>query len=378
MEETKLLKENQAEARESDLSDTLSPSKDKSSDDTTDHSHMESGEAERDIHYLRKELLEAQELARSSKSKCVELQGLLEEERRTNRQQVEESTKQIHHLQAQLQNLQKDIETVREEKENEITRARDELASALEDIALLRKVTEEAAAERDRLISELQEELSKVRFELERWRKAASEYELEISNLQVNFEIQSRQREAEQREEAILLRAQVESLKKKCDALQTECVALQKENSNLIENLQRQEKELLNTQQHSVELTNDISVLQVAHKQLESHMGVLKEQHLQDAAKLKSQLVETETRAKDLQKECEKTQVLLLEIKDKFRRTEEEKQSVTEELSQCKENLKLLQEKEHSNRWLPWMPVMAVLAAVTVVVLYPGFGKASP
>ncbi|XP_009990810.1 PREDICTED: sarcolemmal membrane-associated protein-like, partial [Tauraco erythrolophus] len=36
VEETKLLKENQARVKESDLSDTLSPSKEKSSDDTTD------------------------------------------------------------------------------------------------------------------------------------------------------------------------------------------------------------------------------------------------------------------------------------------------------------------------------------------------------
>ena len=36
VEETKLSKENQARAKESDLSDTLSPSKEKSSDDTTD------------------------------------------------------------------------------------------------------------------------------------------------------------------------------------------------------------------------------------------------------------------------------------------------------------------------------------------------------
>lgn len=35
-EESKLSKENQARTKESDLSDTLSPSKEKSSDDTTD------------------------------------------------------------------------------------------------------------------------------------------------------------------------------------------------------------------------------------------------------------------------------------------------------------------------------------------------------
>uniref|UniRef100_A0A452IDC7 Sarcolemmal membrane-associated protein n=1 Tax=Gopherus agassizii TaxID=38772 RepID=A0A452IDC7_9SAUR len=97
VEETKLLRENQARAKESDLSDTLSPSKEKSSDDTTDAQMDEQElnepiakvsllkdelqgaqsetETKQEIQQLHKELIEAQELARTSKQKCFELQG---------------------------------------------------------------------------------------------------------------------------------------------------------------------------------------------------------------------------------------------------------------------------------------------------------------
>lgn len=199
VEETKLSKENQAGAKESDLSDTLSPSKEKSSDDTTDAQMDEQDlneplakvallkddsqgaqseiEAKQEIQHLRKELIEAQELARTSKQKCFELQALLEEERKAYRNQVEESAKQIQVLQAQLQRLHIDIENLREEKDNEITSTRDELLSARDEILLLHQAAAKAASERDTDIASLQEELKKVRGELDRWRKAASEYE---------------------------------------------------------------------------------------------------------------------------------------------------------------------------------------------------------
>uniref|UniRef100_A0A452ID83 Sarcolemmal membrane-associated protein n=1 Tax=Gopherus agassizii TaxID=38772 RepID=A0A452ID83_9SAUR len=97
VEETKLLRENQARAKESDLSDTLSPSKEKSSDDTTGKfgcKFLQNGfgknvllsdelqgaqsetETKQEIQQLHKELIEAQELARTSKQKCFELQAV--------------------------------------------------------------------------------------------------------------------------------------------------------------------------------------------------------------------------------------------------------------------------------------------------------------
>ncbi|XP_022353532.1 sarcolemmal membrane-associated protein isoform X5 [Enhydra lutris kenyoni] len=394
VEETKLSKENQAKAKESDLSDTLSPSKEKSSDDTTDAQMDEQDlneplakvsllkddlqgaqseiEAKQEIQHLRKELIEAQELARASKQKCFELQALLEEERKAYRNQVEESSKQIQVLQAQLQRLHINIENLREEKDSEITSTRDELLSARDEILLLHRAAEKAASERDTDIASLQEELQKVRAELERWRKAASEYEKEIASLQNSFQLRCQQCEDQQREEATRLQSELEKLKKEWNVLETECHSLKKENVLLSSELQRQEKELHNSQKQSLELTSDLSILQLTRKQLENQVGSLKEQHLRDSADLKTLLSKAENQAKDVQKEYEKTQTVLSELKLKFEMTEQEKQSITDELKQCKDNLKLLREKGNNPSIL--QPVPAVFIGLFLAFLFWCFG----
>ncbi|XP_039098367.1 sarcolemmal membrane-associated protein isoform X28 [Hyaena hyaena] len=353
VEETKLSKENQARAKESDLSDTLSPSKEKSSDDTTD--------AQMDEQDLNEPL-----------AKVSLLKALLEEERKAYRNQVEESSKQIQVLQAQLQRLHINIENLREEKDSEITSTRDELLSARDEILLLRQAAEKAASERDTDIASLQDELKKVRAELERWRKAASEYEKEITSLQNSFQLRCQQCEDQQREEATRLQGELEKLRKEWNVLETECHSLKKENVLLSSELQRQEKELHNSQKQSLELTSDLSILQMTRKELESQVGSLKEQHLRDSADLKTLLSKAENQAKDVQKEYEKTQTVLSELKLKFEMTEQEKQSITDELKQCKDNLKLLREKGNNPSIL--QPVPAVFIGLFLAFLFWCFG----
>ncbi|XP_055985915.1 sarcolemmal membrane-associated protein isoform X25 [Sorex fumeus] len=354
VEETKLSKENQARAKESDLSDTLSPSKEKSSDDTTD--------AQMDEQDLNEPL-----------AKVALLKALLEEERKAYRNQVEESTKQIQVLQVQLQRLHVDIENLREEKDNEITSTRNQLISARDEIFLLHQAAEKAASERDTDIASLQEELKKVRAELERWRKAASEYEKEITTLQNSFQLRCQQCEDQQREEATRLQGELEKLRKEWNVLETECRSLKKENVLLSSELQRQEKELHNSQKQSLELTSDLSMLQMTREDLENKMGTLKEQHLRDSADLKTLLSKAENQAKDVQKEYEKTQTVLSELKLKFEMTEQEKQSITDELKQCKDNLKLLREKGNNNPSI-LQPVPAVFIGLFLAFLFWCFG----
>uniref|UniRef100_A0A803VJW5 Sarcolemmal membrane-associated protein n=1 Tax=Ficedula albicollis TaxID=59894 RepID=A0A803VJW5_FICAL len=372
VEETKLLKENQARVKESnDLSDTLSPSKEKSSDDTTDAqmddqdlnepivkvallkdelqgAQSESG-AKQEIQQLHKDLIEAQELARTSKQKCFELQALLEEERKAYRVQVEESSKQINALQAQLRRLQEEIETLRKEKENEISSTRNELVSAQNEILSLQKVAEKAASERDTDISALQTELQTVRAELERWRKDASDYEKEVVNLKASFQLKCQQCEQQQQEEASRLKAELEKLK-------AEWIALEAEWHNGF------------SQKQSLALTSDISVLEMSRKELENQMGSLREKHQRDAASLKTQLSEAESQAKDFQKEYERTQTVLSELKAKYEVAEQQNQSLTEELKQCKENLKLLQEKGNNVSLEPFQAALILLVFITMDV----------
>ncbi|XP_072136544.1 sarcolemma associated protein a isoform X9 [Mobula birostris] len=394
-------KKNQLEAKESDMSDTLSPSKDRSSDDTTDcqmdeqelnesltkvsllkdelrRAHAETGDSEQEIQQLQQELKGAQDFARTSKQKCLEVQALLEEERKASKQQAELSARQIQALQAQLDDLQKDIEILREEKEMEIIKARDQLASTHEEIMALRQTAVEAATGRETDIAILQGELLKVHTELEKWRQTASEYESEILNLQTKLQLQTQQQMDKQKGEAIQLQGKLDELQKQSSTLQNDCDSLRHEKVTLLEKLQQYEEELQCAQQQSVKLTNDVCGLETSRKELQLQMGSLKEQRVQETNELRSQLAQAEKETQKFQQQYETNQTMYMELKEKLERAQKENESITEELESYKENLKLLQQKGNNGRFFKWMPVMAVLVAVTVVVLYPALNRASP
>ncbi|XP_040215164.1 sarcolemmal membrane-associated protein isoform X8 [Rana temporaria] len=341
--------------------------------------HVQSGtnDAKHEIQQLRKELSEAQDLAKTSRQKCLELQALLEEERTFSRKQAEDSTKQIQNLQAQLHRLQEEIEILREQKENEISSTREELMNAQEEIAILKHVSEQVANEREGDIRELQGELQEVRLELEHWKKTASDYEKEILTLQASFQTQCKDREDQQKSESARWQTELEELKHSLSSLETECKALQKENKVLTEECQKIEGELRSSQKQSQDLTSNLGVLEINRKELEKQVGSLKEQSQREAADLKTHLKEAENRVHSIQQEYAGTQNKLSELKVTFEKTEQEKQTMVEELKQCKENLKLLQEKGNNKQW-PWMTVMAALVAVTAVILYPSLSRGSP
>ncbi|XP_067288445.1 sarcolemma associated protein a isoform X1 [Pseudorasbora parva] len=387
------LKENQIDAKECDMSDTLSPSKEKSSDDTSDGQmdeqelnepqnrvsllkemdrNLEAGDTEQVIPHLHRELQEAQELANTGKQKCLELQALLEEERKTNRQQTEESAKQIRFLQTQLAKLQSDMEALREQRENTISTTREELYSAQEEILVLRHAMEAATAERERDIAALQGDLSVVTAELDKWRQTAAKYEVEISNLQASFQLQS-----QHQERASQLQGELEKLQAECSGLQNECDSLRAEKTTLMQKLHRLEEELDSSRERSATLSSSLNALEKSQGDLANKLGSIQDQHQQDASKLKVQLAKAESRTRDLQKEYDDTQNLLSDLRQRYEQTEQEKCSINDELEQCKVNLKLLQEKGSSSGWMPWMPVVAAVVAVTAVVLYPNLSKSS-
>nr|XP_005168120.1 sarcolemmal membrane-associated protein isoform X4 [Danio rerio] len=387
------LKENQIDAKECDMSDTLSPSKEKSSDDTSDGQmeeqelnepqnrvsllkemdrSLEAGDTEQVIPHIHRELQEAQELANTGKQKCLELQAMLEEERKTNRQQTEESAKQIRFLQTQLAKLQTDMEALREQRENTITTTREELYSAQEEILVLRHAMEAATAEREREITALQGDLSIVTAELDKWRQTAAKYEVEISNLQASFQLQS-----QHQERASQLQGEVEKLQADCSGLQNECDSLRAEKSTLMQKLNRLEEELDSSRERSATLSSNLNALEKSQGDLENKLGSIQDQHQQDASKLKIQLAQAESRTRDLQKEYDDTQSLLSDLRQRYEQTEQEKRSINDELEQCKVNLKLLQDKGSNSGWMPWMPVVAAVVAVTAVVLYPSLSKSS-
>uniref|UniRef100_A0A8C9WEU2 Sarcolemmal membrane-associated protein n=1 Tax=Scleropages formosus TaxID=113540 RepID=A0A8C9WEU2_SCLFO len=354
---------NRIDVKESATSDTLSLSKDKSSEDTTgkififffpfyllwtvlvhsdelQHSDQEPVDATQVIQNLQGELCEAQELANTSQQKCMDLQAALEEERRMSRKQMEDSARQIHTLQAQLHKLQVDMEELQEQKENAIADVREELCAAQEEALTLRRAVQAAAAERDHEIAAMQKELGTVTAELEKWRKAATSYELEIGHLQSSLQQQSRQCQR-----AVELEGELEKLQAECLSLQQECADLRSEKENLLKRLQELETELIGSQEQSASLSSSLQTLEKSRGELENSLGSLEEQHRHSTAKLQAQLAQAQSRTKDLQKEYEETQTLLSSLKERIEQTEQEKQSISDELQQCRSDLKQLQDK---------------------------------
>ncbi|XP_049590353.1 sarcolemma associated protein a isoform X10 [Syngnathus scovelli] len=369
------LKGSQIDAKESDMSDTLSPSKDRSSDDTSDgnmddqelneplnrvallkdlhRAGLEPSDTEQVIHHLHRELLEAQDLANTGKQKCLELQALLEEERKTNSQQTEESTKQIQYLLTQLEKLQAGME---------------DLNSAQEEILVLRHAMEAATAERERDIAAQQEDLGSVRRELERWRSTAAKYEEEIGRLQEDFA-----RQQQQGDNASQLQGECATLQQRCASLQLDCDGLKEEKATLTDKLHCLEAELCSTRAQSVVLGGALESLEKREEVLHGKLGSLKNQHQQDECRLKSQLDQAQDRTQTLQKEYEDTQSLLSDLRQRYEKTEQEKTNIHQELEQCRNNLKLLQDKNSSPSIL--QPAQAIFMGLVLALLYWCFGQ---
>ncbi|XP_044066298.1 sarcolemma associated protein a isoform X13 [Siniperca chuatsi] len=385
------LRGNQMDAKESDMSDTLSPSKDRSSDDTSDgnmddqelnepqnrvallkaelhRAGLEPGDTEQVIHHLHRELLEAQELANTGKQRCLELQALLEDERRSNSQQTEESTRQIQYLQTQLGKLQADMEALREQRESTICTTREELYSAQEEIIILRRTMEAATVEREREITALQADLGNVRSELEHWRNTAAKYEEEISRLQEAFTQQQLQQNT-----ANQLQAECVTLQQRCVCLQQDCDGLRAERKALTDKLHRLESELSSTREQSLVLSSSLESLEKREGVLQDKLGSLENKHLEDASKLNSQLDQAQAHTHTLQREYEDTQSQLLDLRQRYERTEQEKLNIHQELEQCRSSLKLLQDKTSSPSIL--QPAQAIFIGLVLALLYWCFGQ---
>ncbi|KAI3369723.1 hypothetical protein L3Q82_024562 [Scortum barcoo] len=395
---SRLTRESDGRLKESDMSDTLSPSKDRSSDDMSDGNMddqelnepqnrvallkaelhrvgLEPGDTEQVIHHLHRELLEAQELANTGKQRCLELQALLEDERRNNSQQTEESTKQIQYLQTQLGKLQADMEALREQRESTICTTREELYSAQEEILVLRHAMEAATAEREREIAVLQADLGGVRSELEHWRNTAAKYEEEIGRLQEAFthsSNSSRTPPTSCRVRRVSV-SECVTLQQRCVCLQQDCDGLRAERKALTEKLHRLETELSSTREQSQVLSSSLESLEKRKEVLQDKLGSLENQHLQDASKLKSQLDQAQAHTHTLQKEYEDTQSQLLDLRQRYERTEKEKLNIHQELEQCRNNLKLLQDKSSSPSIL--QPVQAIFIGLVLALLYWCFGQ---
>uniref|UniRef100_A0A9J8CNB2 Sarcolemma associated protein b n=1 Tax=Cyprinus carpio carpio TaxID=630221 RepID=A0A9J8CNB2_CYPCA len=348
-------------------------------------STVEASEYEKVIQRLNQELQEANEQASAGKHKCIELQGLLEEEKRGNKQQVEESAKQMKVLQTQLQKLQEDMENLRDQKDSAIFSLRQEARTAEEDVQVLRRTMEKTAAEREHEVSALKGNLATLTSELEKWQVAANKYERELDSVQASHQQQNQQRDRAAKQQA----SELERLQKDCESLRRECASLRSEREQLADKQQKEkitlqsesstlrsekeqllkkqqqlEKELDSFKKQNTSLSNMVKTLEKTQVDLEKQLSVLQEEH----QRATSQLEQSNSRIRELQKEYEEIQAELSSLKEKYENAEEEKRSFSLELQQSKERLSLLQDKENHLSLL--QPILAVAIGLVLALLY--------
>ncbi|KAJ8333350.1 hypothetical protein SKAU_G00422460 [Synaphobranchus kaupii] len=261
-------------------------------------------EAEPDAR-LSAQLHEAQDAAASSQRRCVELQ-------------------------AQVQKLQEEVKMLCAERECIVS-------SAQEEVLLLRGTMEASASEWENERASLQEDLGVVTAELDRWRRSAAEYKQETASLKARL-----QELIQQSAQTAQLQGE---LQKNCTVLQTDCAALRSEKTTLQEIMQHLEKELYSSRDQSALLGRSVSVLERTQGELESRLAEQQELHRQDCVRLKAQIDQATHRIKGLQREYEETQVELVQVKRRCSEVEQEKLSLSEELQQCKDKLRQLQER---------------------------------
>uniref|UniRef100_A0A8C7C7A4 Sarcolemmal membrane-associated protein n=1 Tax=Oncorhynchus kisutch TaxID=8019 RepID=A0A8C7C7A4_ONCKI len=284
--------ENQLDAKDTEMSDTLSPSQNRSSDDTSAFTWSVCHGKSYSILYS-----------------------------------VYES---IYHLfPGQLGKLAVDMEELKEQRESSISSTQEELYSAQEEVLVLHHAMEANTAERERDIAALQRDLGGVTAELEKWRQSASKYEQEINSLQATIQQQS-QHQHQQRTNDL------QGVSEDPPCLDYVTVLDMVLYGLFVP---------LSSRKQTASLSSNLQSLEKSQGEMQSRLGSLQDQHLQDANKLESQLTQAASRTQSLQREYEDTQNLLCDLRKCCERTEQEKRSINEELEQCKVNLKLLQDK---------------------------------
>uniref|UniRef100_A0A8D0L4X7 Coiled-coil domain containing 136b n=1 Tax=Sphenodon punctatus TaxID=8508 RepID=A0A8D0L4X7_SPHPU len=197
---------------------------------------------------LLEELEETRELALKHEDDSLELQGLLEDERLASAHQAEIFTKQIQRLQGQFHGG-RGFESLQDVKETELHRAQRQLLEASEKIHDMQLEVEESAALHENEIAGLQEELCRLRAELQRIQRTRDEYEMEITSLRAEITMKSSSHisplaalePSPQQPWPVCLAEELDTLREQYHDLTDEYLTLQESNRLMVHQLEKLE-----------------------------------------------------------------------------------------------------------------------------------------
>nr|XP_060632339.1 coiled-coil domain-containing protein 136 isoform X2 [Anolis sagrei ordinatus] len=379
---------------------------------------------------LLDELEEARETALKHEDDSLELQGLLEDERLASAQQAEIFTKQIQRLQAQMRSLKDEFDSLQEVKDVELERVERELREANEEIHNLRLDAEEAAALHENEIAGLQEELCRLKAELDRVQLVRNEYDMEITALRAEINMKksppgtadsqsvsevaptsdTEERLTTASEDVAQLQEDLQALRAQYQDLSDEYQILQESNRIMVHQLERleaikyktrsksddsqdsdSEPELVepNTRRVSIARRNTLragasvsfksaEIVGTSSMEGDDKMDKLEEESEYD---LQCQLEEEEEKVELVQAQCDQAQHTLREMESKCRRSKTEWEQLHEELRLCKEEIERLNGTIPIGGRVPaggMKPFALFVVLAGALFLYPCLKRCSP
>uniref|UniRef100_A0A8C3VXP1 Coiled-coil domain containing 136 n=1 Tax=Catagonus wagneri TaxID=51154 RepID=A0A8C3VXP1_9CETA len=281
------------------------------------------------------ELEETRELAGQHEDDSLELQGLLEDERLASAQQAEVFTKQIQQLQGELRSLREEISLLEREKEYELKEIEQELHLARAEIQNLRQAAEDSATDHESDIASLQEDICRMRNELDDMERIRGEYELEITTLRAEMEMKSSDpSNSFSLSDFSEMQEELQQLRDRYRFLNEEYQALQESNSSLTGQLVELESERTRRATERWLESQTLRSMMSAESQT-SEADFLEpdpEMHL-----LRQQLLGAEEQMHDMQNKCKKLCCELQELQHHRRTSEEEQRRLQRELK-CAQN----------------------------------------
>ncbi|XP_077355659.1 uncharacterized protein LOC144003366 isoform X2 [Festucalex cinctus] len=140
------------------------------------------------------ELEETRQNSRRHEENFLEMRSMLEDERAARAQQAETFSRQTEALKAELTGVRRELAVAVQEKWSELEEAQAELRRAEEEALALQETGEEAAAERENDIACLQEELCRLRAQLQHLRDVKGCHGGDRARLEEEFASLSRER----------------------------------------------------------------------------------------------------------------------------------------------------------------------------------------
>ncbi|KAM9772575.1 uncharacterized protein ACBT44_004263 isoform 2-T2 [Syngnathus typhle] len=291
------------------------------------------------------ELGETRQDSQRHQENFLEMRTMLEDERLARAHQAETFSRQMEALKVELAGVRQELAIARQEKQSELEEAQEELCRAEEAALALQEAGEEAAAERENDIACLQEELCRIRAQLQR--HAAGRHEAEVAALGTESDGED------------CSGGDAACLEEEFASLSRQRLVLSNANRELSCKVKQEEQE--QEQEQPAWVTQDDTYDSVRRPPVS----------LPDVQELEVQVRRAQDAGLRAQSECERVKRSLGSLQRLHDESRHERAALEEELRHCKAELRRLQGERAQDDAGGWnlVPLVVAVAAILVAVV---------